>query len=88
MNHSPIVALNRVWAFSKVYGNAHAIEEAKKLKLDTNHFYLVLLAELYKQINTYNSKKCLTRALYLCKTDTEKEMIQKKITELTKKTIV
>src|SRR6185437_1602015 len=49
--NSPIVSLNRIWAFSKVHGNNAAIVEAEKLGLHTNHFYLVLLAELYNHID-------------------------------------
>lgn len=81
-NHSPIVALNRVWAFSKVHGNSSAIKKTEKLDLKTNHFYFILLAELYKQINTKKTIEFLTKALHLCKTDTEKKMIQKRINEL------
>lgn len=81
-NNSPIVALNRIWAFSKVYGNLSAIEEAEKLDLKTNHFYFILLAELYKNTDTNKTSEYLARALHLCKTDTEKEMIQKQISKL------
>jgi RNA polymerase sigma factor (sigma-70 family) len=78
-NSSPIVALNRVWAFSKVHGNLSAIEEAEKLNLQSNHFYFILLAELHKNIDTVKSVGYLTKALHLCKTDTEKEMIRRQI---------
>lgn len=39
-NNSQIVALNRIWAFSKVYGNLAAIKEAEKLDLKTPIFIL------------------------------------------------
>ncbi|HYF67432.1 MAG TPA: sigma-70 family RNA polymerase sigma factor [Ohtaekwangia sp.] len=82
VHSSQVVALNRIWAFSKVHGNVAAIEEAKKLELKTNQFYFMLLAELYKQIDSTESMACLTQAFNLCKTDSEKEVINKKIEEL------
>ncbi|MFC3197657.1 RNA polymerase sigma factor [Parapedobacter deserti] len=73
---APVVALNRIWAFSKVHGNRAAIPEAEQLGLHTNHFYYILLAELYKPVDATKTTEFLTRALHLCKTDTEKEMIR------------
>lgn len=85
-NHSPIVALNRIWAFSKVHGTVPALEEAKKLDLNTNHFYLVLLAELYSQTDDIDkAKEYFTKAQHFCKTSTEKTMLQKKIDKLNRK---
>jgi RNA polymerase sigma factor (sigma-70 family) len=84
--NSPIVALNRIWAFSKVHGNLPAIEEAKKLDLNTNHFYLVLMAELYTQTDDIDiAKEYFTKAGHLCKTSTEKAMLQKQIDKLHRK---
>ncbi|MBN9482005.1 MAG: RNA polymerase subunit sigma [Bacteroidetes bacterium 43-93] len=83
-NHSPVIALNRIWALSKVHGNLVAITEAEILGLKTSHFYFILLAELYKEINISKTIEYLTEALQLCKTNTEKEMIQKQINELRK----
>ncbi|MBS1688238.1 MAG: sigma-70 family RNA polymerase sigma factor, partial [Bacteroidetes bacterium] len=62
-NKSPIVALNRIWAFSKVHGNISALEEARKLDLKTNNFYFILLAELYKSIDNAKAIQYLTMAL-------------------------
>lgn len=78
-NSSPVVALNRIWAYSKVHGNLLAINESKKLSLKTNHFYYILLAELYKQIDTNKTSEYLAKALYLCKSDTEKTLIKEKM---------
>lgn len=83
-NNSQIVALNRIWAFSKVNGDLLAIEEAEKLDLKTNHFYFMLLAELNKHIDTSKASEYLAKALDLCKADTEKEMIKNKIEKLKK----
>lgn len=79
---SPVAALNRIWAYAKIHGNFAAIEEAKRLDLKTNQFYFMLLAELYKQIDSTEAMECLTKAFNLCKTDAEKEVINKKIEEL------
>jgi RNA polymerase sigma-70 factor (ECF subfamily) len=84
-NHSSSVALNRIWAFSKVYGNLSAIKEVEKLDVKANHFYFILLAELNKQIDSNRSIEYLTRAFNLCKTDTEKELINKRIREINQK---
>ncbi|MBO9618599.1 MAG: sigma-70 family RNA polymerase sigma factor [Niabella sp.] len=81
-NNSPVVALNRVWAFSKVHGNVSAIEEAQKLDLRTNHFYFILLAALYKPTDVSKTIEYLTRALRFSKTETEKEMIRQQISKL------
>ena len=82
-NNSPIVALNRIWAFSLVHGNALALNEAEKLDLKANHFYYILLAELNKQIDTSKSVQYLRKALQLCKTDPEKVLIKNKMESLT-----
>jgi len=84
VNNSSIVALNRIWAFSKVNGNLSAIEEVEKLNEKENHFYFILLAELYKPIDNTKTIEYLTIALHICKTGTEKEMIRKQISELNK----
>lgn len=81
-NNSPIVALNRTWAFSKVHGVRKAIAEVEKLKLVTNHFYFLLLAELYRQADGNKAVEHFKMAFTLSKTDKEKELIQKKISEL------
>jgi RNA polymerase sigma-70 factor (ECF subfamily) len=87
-SNSPVIALNRIWAFSKVYGNLAAIQEIEKLESSANHFYFILLAELYREIDSNKSIEYLTSALGLCKTDTEKEMINKRIKEIKQKPTV
>lgn len=81
-NDSPIVALNRIWAFSKVHGNVSAIAEVEKLDLTNNHFYYLLLANLYKTVDIKTSIEYLIQAMHHCKTNKEKEMIQNQILEL------
>jgi RNA polymerase sigma-70 factor (ECF subfamily) len=82
IDNSPIVLLNRIWAYSKVYGSSAAIPEAEKLTLITNHFYFLLLAELYKQADRNKAFENYQMAKRFCKTGSEKELIQKQIDEL------
>jgi RNA polymerase sigma-70 factor (ECF subfamily) len=84
-NNSSSLALKRLWAFSKVYGNLSAIKEVEKLDVKANHFYFILLAELNKQIDSNRAIEYLTSAFNLCKTDTEKELINKRIREINQK---
>ena len=84
VDNSPIVALNRIFALSKVQGNLAAINEAEKMELKSNHFYFVLLAELYKQVDFDKAVENFHKAFKLCKTDTEKEIIKMQIQKLIK----
>jgi RNA polymerase sigma-70 factor (ECF subfamily) len=79
INNSPSVALNRVFALYKTHGAHAALDEAEKLHLDDNHFYFVLLGELYKTLDPNKARDYLLQAWSLAKTQTEKELIQKKI---------
>lgn len=79
LEYSPIVALNRTYALAKVKGNAVAILEAEKLKLENNHFYYTLLGELYLSIDPTKAKAQFEKALAIAKTQTDKQTIQKKI---------
>jgi RNA polymerase sigma-70 factor (ECF subfamily) len=82
LEYSPIAALNRTYALSKVRGNAEAIIEAEKLKLVNNHFYFTLLSELYKDIDKDKAKENLRKALALAKSSTDKQTIQMAIDRL------
>lgn len=79
INFSPSVALNRVFAIYKVYGRDVALKEAVQLNFDNNHFYFILLGELYKGIDKQQAKVSFQRACSLAKTDTEKRNIRKKM---------
>ncbi|CAL1519668.1 hypothetical protein MMC2321_03420 [Chitinophaga sp. MM2321] len=82
INYSPSVALNRTFALYKADGPQAALVEAEKLKLESNHFYFLLLGELYKNIDTSKAKLHLQKAYALAKTQTEKQGIQEKIDAL------
>ena len=79
IDYTPIGALNRLIAVSKVKGNGFALQEAEKLKLKDNHFYYILLSELYKETDRDKTIHSLKKALKLCRTETEKLFIKKKI---------
>ncbi|HYJ62437.1 MAG TPA: sigma-70 family RNA polymerase sigma factor [Parafilimonas sp.] len=82
IQYSPIAALNRTFALSKVYGQQTAIREAEKLQLTNNHYYYSLLGELYKGINNNKAKENFQTAYTLAKTQTDKKTIKKKMDKL------
>lgn len=82
INYSPGVALNRTFALYKANGREEALVEAKKLKLENNHFYFLLLGELYKDVDRRKAKDNFQKAFDLAKTQTEKNGIRKKIDSL------
>ena len=76
---SPIAALNRAFAFSKVHGCVAAIAETEKLQLTNNHYYYTLLGELYWEIDGAKSKIYFQKALALAKTQPDKRTLEKKL---------
>jgi RNA polymerase sigma factor (sigma-70 family) len=82
IEYSPIAALNRTFALSKVNGKEEAIAEAEKLNLTGNHFYFTLLGELYTGIDNSKAKQNFQKAVSLAKTLTDKQVIEKKIGNL------
>jgi RNA polymerase sigma-70 factor (ECF subfamily) len=82
--YSPIAALNRTYALSKVYGNQEAIIEAEKLKLDNNHLYHCLLGELYSEVDIQKAIEHLQQALKLSRVIADKKVIKNKISKLGK----
>jgi len=82
INYSPSAALNRTFALYKTNGAQVAVTEAEKLKLDNNHFYFVLLGELYKNIDKSKAISAFERGKSLAKTLAEQLLIQQKIEQL------
>jgi RNA polymerase sigma-70 factor (ECF subfamily) len=80
--YSPVAALNRTYALSKANTKQEAIAEAEKLNLTGNHFYFMLLGELYTGIDNEKAISNLKTAFSLAKTPAEKQAIQKKIDSL------
>lgn len=79
IEYSPIAALNRTFALSKVNGKQEAIAEAEKLKLTGNHYYFTLLGTLYTGIDENRAMQNFERALGLARTTADKMIIQKKM---------
>jgi RNA polymerase sigma-70 factor (ECF subfamily) len=79
LEYSPVAALNRTYALSKVKGKEVAIEEAEKLNLTTNHFYFALLGELYTDIDNNKAKESFQKAISLAKTETDQQTLKAKL---------
>jgi RNA polymerase sigma factor (sigma-70 family) len=79
LEYSPVAALNRMYAFSKVHGKQKAIVETEKLKLEDNHYYFMLLADLYTGFDDGKARHFLEEAFRLAKSVPEKEAIGEKI---------
>lgn len=82
MDYSPIAALNRIYALSKVQGKQSAIAEAEKLSLRGNHFYFALLGELYTGIDSEKASQNFLEAYSLARTKTGRQRIQDKMDNL------
>jgi len=77
LQYSPVSALNRTYALSKIFGKQAAIDEAEKLGLTNNHLYHVLLGYLYTGLDDLKAHEHLNMAFNLAKTDRERLLIQK-----------
>jgi RNA polymerase sigma factor (sigma-70 family) len=82
INYSPSVALNRTFALYKANGAKVALAAAEKLQLEDNHFYFLLLGELYKEIDQKKALLHLQKAFDLAKTQAEKQGIKEKMARL------
>lgn len=82
LEYSPIVALNRTYALSKVKGKEEAVKEAEKLNLTDNHFYYSLLGNLYSEIDTKKALNHFETAMNLAKTSADKAIISKNMKQL------
>lgn len=82
LSYSPIAALNRAFALSKVKGKAEAIRETEALALEGNHFYFALLGELYDGIDQKKALENLENALKLARTTADQQAIRKRIAAL------
>jgi RNA polymerase sigma-70 factor (ECF subfamily) len=82
INFSPAVVLNRLYALYKSKGPETALKEAEPLQMDNNHFYFILLGELYRQKDPNKARLQYQQALSLSKTQIERQEIQHKIDSL------
>ena len=80
--YSPAAAMNRTYALAMANSLEEAITEAHKLKLDNNHLYFSLLAELYKMKGDFNSeKRYLVQAIELAKTENDRKILKAKLSD-------
>jgi RNA polymerase sigma factor (sigma-70 family) len=79
LEYSPLSALNRTFALSKVKGKMVAIEEAEKLQLTKNHLYHTLLGYLYRGLDNEKSSSHFKKAFSMAKTETERKAILKEM---------
>ena len=82
IEYSPITALNRTYALSRVKGDEVALKEAFKINLDENHLYHSLLAMLYQSIDKLKQLAHLKSAIRLAKTEHDRKLLMEKLTKL------
>lgn len=84
IEYSPIAALNRSYALSRVKGNEAAIREVLKLSLNNNPYYHSLLAMLYEETDRQQAIGELRKAYSSAKTISEKKLLEARINRLNK----
>ncbi|PSL43845.1 RNA polymerase sigma-70 factor (ECF subfamily) [Chitinophaga niastensis] len=82
IEYSPMAALNRAYAFSRVYGKEKAIVEAESLQLSGNLFYHSLLGELFTDIDDAMAIWHLEQALTLVGTQPERAVLTARLSTL------
>ncbi|MES2773354.1 MAG: sigma-70 family RNA polymerase sigma factor [Bacteroidota bacterium] len=82
LRYSPVAALNRIYAMSKLHGREASIETAEALQLTGNPFYHALLGHLYSTVNKKKARVSFTKAYSLAKTNTDKLTIQQQMDKL------
>ncbi|WP_323053912.1 RNA polymerase sigma factor [Galbibacter sp. EGI 63066] len=82
IEYSPVIALNRTFAFAKVYGCEKAIIEAEKLNLTESNYYHKLLGYLYAELVIDKAIDHYEQAIQLTKSKTEKQTIKREIEQL------
>ncbi|NIG54826.1 RNA polymerase subunit sigma [Chitinophaga sp. Cy-1792] len=73
--YSPVTALNRAFALSRVSGPEIAIKEALKLNLSDNSYYHALLGYLYRNISPKTAVTHYQQAISLTPSTTEKQTL-------------
>lgn len=77
LEYSPIAALNRTFAVSKVHGKMAAIREAEKLELKDNYFYYSLLGHLFTNIDNQQALTHFETAHHMAVSQADKAVIQR-----------
>jgi RNA polymerase sigma factor (sigma-70 family) len=82
IDYSPVAALNRVYALSKVKGKQEAVIAAEKLQLTNDHFYFALLGDLYTGIDHVKARENFKLAFEKARTLKDKNILIKKLKNL------
>jgi RNA polymerase sigma-70 factor (ECF subfamily) len=82
LEYSPIAALNRTFALSRIRGKRTAIVEAEKLNLQDNPHYFSLLGHLYTDVDNEIARKHFERALSMVSSASNKAMIIRNLKKL------
>lgn len=82
IQYSPIAALNRVFAYSKLHGTIAAIWEAEKLRLDDNPQYHLLLGELFSTKDKGKARMHFTQAGSLLRREEDRRYVTTRINAL------
>jgi RNA polymerase sigma factor (sigma-70 family) len=84
IEYSPVAALNRAFAISKVRGKNAGILEAERLGLADNQFYHSLLGNLYTGVDNAKALQHYETALKLANSPADRSMMLRNIKELSK----
>lgn len=79
LQYSPMAALNRAYAYSRVYGKERAIPEAEALNLSGNLFYHSLLGDLYTGLDNSKAGQHLEKAVELSGTPAERALLANRL---------
>jgi RNA polymerase sigma factor (sigma-70 family) len=79
LQYSPMAALNRAYAYSRVYGKESAIPEAEALNLSGNLFYHSLLGDLYSGLDDSKAGPHLEKAIELSGTPAERALLANRL---------
>ncbi|MBB5637974.1 RNA polymerase sigma-70 factor (ECF subfamily) [Pedobacter cryoconitis] len=82
IEYTPLTALNRTFAFSRVYGKEQAICEAEKLGLEELNDYHALLGYLYADIEISSAIIHYQKAIKLTSSNIEKSALTKELERL------
>lgn len=85
IEYSPMTALNRTFAFAKVYGYEKGIKEAEKLNLTESSHYHSLLAYLFSGTDPDKAVDHYHKAIALTKSLTEMKTLRREMEKLFRK---